>query len=334
MKRGREQIALLGAGFFAVLIAGAFGYMMIEGWDPVESLYMTVITLTTVGFGEVHPLSRPGQVFTTVLILLGVGMVAYAATVIGQFLLDGSLALKVRRRRMGKRIAGLENHYIVVGYGRTGMEVVSFLRARSMPFVVVDIDAEKVGRLEAEGIPVLEGTGHDNEVLERAGIGTARAVIACAKSDAENVFITLTAHSMRHDIQIATRCEERESESKLRRAGATHVVNPYSIAGRHLIASIYRPAVMEFFESTAMADGPNDFQELLVDPDSSVVGQTIRELGFGRDHRVSILALRKRDGAVISNPGAETKIDSMDTLLALGSVDDLDRMRGLLERPA
>lgn len=334
MRRGREQVAFVGVGIVLVLAAGTVGYMIIEGWDAVESLYMTVITLTTVGFGEVHPLSRAGLIFTTLLIILGVGLAAYAVTVVGQLMLDGTLGRLVRRRRMQMRISGLQDHYIVCGAGRTGGEVVTFLREREIPFVVIDCNPEVVSRLEAEGVPVIEGNGHDNEVLEQAGLSRARGVIACPSSDAENVFIALTARSMREDIPIACRCQERDSEEKLRHAGATHVINPYAIAGRFLATSVHRPGMLAFFETTGQPGSATDFQEFVVDPEARPVGKTIGELGIGRDHRVSILALRRHTGAVLTNPGADTQIDALDSVLALGSLDDLKTLQALLENPA
>jgi voltage-gated potassium channel len=334
VKRGREQLAIVAIGFLAVVAVGTVGYMLIEQWDVVDSLYMTVITLTTVGFGEVHSLSRVGRVFTTALIIVGVAWAAYSVTVVGQLLLDGTVARIVRRRRMEKRISGLSDHYIVCGCGRTGGEVVKFLQERKIPFVVIDVDPEVVERLRAERVPVVEGNGHDEEMLEHAGFSTARAVVACASSDAENVFIALTARSMRSDIPIACRSQERDSESKLRRAGATHVINPYAITGRYLITSVHRPAVLEFFESTTRPGSATDFQEFIVDPEAPSVGKTIGQLAIGRQHHVSILAVRRHSGTVVTNPGGDTQIDALDSILALGSINGLKTLRALLEKPA
>ena len=234
---------------------------------------------------------------------------------------------------MEKRISGLSDHYIVCGCGRTGGEVVKFLQERKIPFVVIDVDPEVVERLRAERVPVVEGNGHNDEILEHAGFSTARAVIACASSDAENVFIALTARSMRADIPIACRSQERDSEAKLRRAGATHVINPYAITGRYLITSVHRPAVLKFFESTTRPGSATDFQEFIVDPEAASVGKTIGQLGIGRQHRVSILAVRRHSGTVVTNPAGDTQIDALDAILALGSINDLESLRELLEKP-
>jgi voltage-gated potassium channel len=295
---------------------------------------MTVITLTTVGFGEVHSLTKLGRIFTTALIIVGVGWAAYSATVVGQLLLDGTVARIVRRRRMEKRISGLSEHYIVCGCGRTGGEVVKFLQERKIPFVVIDVDPEVVERLRAERVPVIEGNGHDEDVLKHAGFSTARAIVACASSDAENVFIALTARAMSADIPIACRSQERESEAKFRRAGATHVINPYAITGRYLITSVHRPAALKFFESTTRPGSATDFQEFVVDPEAPSVGKTIGQLGIGRQHHVSILAVRRHSGTVVSSPAGDTQIDALDSILALGSISDLESLRALLEKPA
>jgi len=330
-RRGREQLAFIFLGFTGVLAVGTAGYMLVERWGFVDSLYMTVITLTTVGYGEVRPLDPIGRIFTTGLIILGVGMVAYTATVIGQFVLDGTLARIVRRRRMQGHITSLKEHVIVCGMGRTGREAIAVLRSRGIPFVIIEQAEDVAEEIAAARLPVIQGSAHDNQVLAEAGIERARAVLACVGSDAENVFVALTARSMREDIPIACRCDLSESEPKLRRAGATSVVNPYAIAGRHLVGTVLQPGVMRFLETTSAPGGETDFEELVIDPGSSVVGHTLGELRIGQEYQVTILALRRASGEVVANPGASARFEAGDAILALGPLKQIGRLRILLE---
>ena len=234
----RRTLRTVACGFISLILIGTVGYHQIEGWSFVDSLYMTVITMTTVGFGEIHELSGTGRLFTIAFILLGVGVGAYAATAFAQSISDGSWIRYFRRRRMAKSIANLKNHYIVCGYGRTGRAVVHSLRERGAAYVVVEVDAEVVASLEESEVTAIRGSGHDNDVLIAAGIERAHAIIACASTDAENVFICLSARSLRADLEIATRCDDLDSVGKLEKAGANHVVTTYELAGRTLAAAV------------------------------------------------------------------------------------------------
>lgn len=234
----RRTLATVFVGLITLLALGTSGYHLIEGWDFVDSLYMTVITMTTVGFGEIHVLSERGRVFTIGFIFLAVGMAAYAATAFAQSILDGTWIRYFRRRRMEQRIAAIRDHYIVCGYGRTGRAVVHSLTERGLAYVVIEVNAGIVNELGSTGVTVIRGSGHDNEALIAAGIERARAVIACASTDAENVFICLTARSLRPDLQIASRCDDHESAGKLRKAGANEVVSTYELAGRTLAQAV------------------------------------------------------------------------------------------------
>ncbi|MBK8229295.1 MAG: potassium channel family protein [Candidatus Eisenbacteria bacterium] len=229
----------LACGAVGLLVVGTAGYHLIEQWSFVDSFYMSVITLTTVGFGEIHPLSSAGRLFTIVFILLGVGLAAFSASTIAQSLLDGTWVRYFRRRRMIRTIEALHDHYIICGHGRTGRAVAHFLRERSLPFVVIELDPKAAADIEDSGETVVWGSAHDNDVLLAAGIERAHAVVACASSDAENVFICLSARSLRTDLVIVSRCDDPESESKLRKAGASDVVTTYDLAGRAIAEAAF-----------------------------------------------------------------------------------------------
>ena len=326
LQAGLRRLYLVGIGSFSTILFGAAGYVIIEHWQPIDAIYMTVITLTTVGFGEVRPLSPLGRIFTTGLIFVGVAMLAYSASVVGAFFLDGTFTELLRRRRVNKVISTAQNHSIVCGYGRTGRVIVERLLANDIPFVVVEINPEKVAHLLQEGIAVVEGNAHDNDVLDEAGIGKAKALIACASDDAQNVFIVLSARAMRSDLIIASRSAFPESDAKLKRAGANWVVSPYTIAGDRLVAAVYRPSFVRFIESSVQQKHGFDIWEIDVAEASKAVGRTLAQLEVRQTYQAQILAIRKSDGSIMANPGADTVLNAHDVLVALGPNEDLSRL--------
>lgn len=326
LRQGLRRLYLVGLGSLAIVLSGAFGYVLIEHWEPIDAIYMTVITLTTVGFGEVRPLSPLGRVFTTGLISVGVIMLAYSASVVGAFFLDGTFTELLRRRRLNKVISKAHNHSIICGYGRTGRVIVERLLASRIPFVVVESDPRKVLHLVQDGIAVVEGSAHDNDILEEAGIHKAKALMACASDDAENVFIVLSARAMCPELIIASRVSVPESEAKLKRAGANWVVSPYCIAGDRLVASVYRPSFVRFLESSTHQDHGFDIWEVDIAADTAAARSTLAELDVPRLYKSQILAIRKTDGSILPNPPAETRLEPHDILLALGPTDELSRL--------
>ena len=333
LRAGLRRLYLVGIGSASTVLLGAAGYVVIEHWQPIDAIYMTVITLTTVGFGEVRPLSPLGRVFTTGLIFVGVAMLAYSASVVGAFFLDGTFTELLRRRRVNKVISNAQNHSIVCGYGRTGRVIVERLQANDFPFVVVEVNPDKVAQLLQEGIAVVEGSAHDNEVLEEAGIYKAKALIACASDDAENVFIVLSARAMRDDLIIASRSAYPESQPKLKRAGANWVVSPYSIAGDRLVAAVYRPSFVRFIESSVQQRHGFDIWEVDIAEESKAVGKTLGELDVRRAYRAQILAIRQVDGTILATPSADTVLNAHDALVTLGPNDELARFMADFGKP-
>lgn len=318
-----RRVSSILAGTWIIVAVGTLGYIIIEGWSPVEAFYMTVITLTTVGYGEVHPLSSVGRVFTALLIFLGVGLLAYSASVLGAFFLDGTFAYYLRRRRLNKAIGSLVNHCIVCGYGRTGRRVVSILQDRGVPFVVVEMDEEKVNALLEEGIAAVHGSAHRNEVLEAARIDSAKTLIACATDDAENVFITLSARALRGDLIIVARAEDDDSEYKLKRAGASQTINPFVFSSERLVSSAYRPNLTEFLDTHVRGLGDYDIHEFQVDDGAPIAGHALSDLNLRSEYKTTILAVRRVDGSFLPNPEPGTKLSPGDVFVGFGPKDKL-----------
>ena len=224
------------------------GYVAIEGWTPFEALYMTVTTLATVGFGEIHPLSPQGRLFTIVLIIFGVGGVLYVLTTMMQFVFEGHLGRNLERRRMERRIDQLRDHFLMCGFGRVGRQVARDFHEADIPFVIIDVHQPSLDAAAEEGYLCVRGDAADDDTLRRAGIERARGLVTCVQSDADNIFVTLSARALRADLFIVARGNNDDAAPKLRRAGADRVVSPYSIGGRQMAMLAVRPAAVEFVD--------------------------------------------------------------------------------------
>lgn len=239
----------------ALLAFGVVGYMIIEGWSFLDALYMTVISVTTVGYNEVRPLSDGGRVFTIFVILFGVGTALYILTILVQTVVEGELAAAFGVRRMQARIDALSDHYILCGYGRVGDEIATEFNQRNVPFVVVDTDEDAIARSLEAGHLVIEGDATRDDVLKQAGIDRARALMAASDSDAGNTYITLAAKALRPDLYVIARVAQAAGEPRARRAGADRVVSPYTLAGRRMALSALQPLTVEFFDLLASERG-------------------------------------------------------------------------------
>jgi len=327
LHRLRLSLALLAA----VVACGTLGYVLIAGYPLLDAFYMTVITLTTVGYGEVHPLSPAGRIFTIGLIAVGLGTVT---AVIGSAI-DIAFGEHVRealgRQRMERRLHEIRDHSIICGYGRMGQEIAREFQARGLPFVVIERDAKLAASLEAARIPYLIGDASEDDVLQRAGVERARHLIAVAPTDADNVFITLSGRSLNAQIYIVARSGREEEEYKLRRAGANRVVSPYVIGGRRIAAAVLRPEVLDFLD--LHTHGPT--QEMEIDnvpitPTAPYAGRTLRESGIRERSGCTVLAIRSAaDGRFISNPTAETVLQAGDTMIVLGTAAALEALQRL-----
>jgi len=306
---------------------GTVGYMLIEGWPALDSLYMTVITVASVGFKEVHDLSMGGQMFTIILIMVGVGVITYAAASIIQFVVEGQLRSILGRKKLEKQIANLRGHYIICGYGRIGTHIVRELEARPMPLVVVERDPKHCQRLSNDGVLYVEGDATDDDTLIRAGIKSARGLVTAVTSDTENVYITLTARGLNPDLFILARASEEGAEMKLRRAGASKVISPYVMGAARMAQAILRPSVVDFIEiATAGRNYELQIEEILVAADSKLVGENLISSGVRKDFGVIIVGIKKGATQMLFNPAPDTVLAGGDILITLGEPSAIERL--------
>jgi voltage-gated potassium channel len=321
---GRLRVAL--TVLAGVMVAGTVGYLLL-GFTVLEALYQTVTTVTTVGFREVRPLSDAGMVFTIVLILFGVGTALYALGVLIQTLVEGDLHDVFGRRRMERKIADIPEPVIVCGWGRVGRAIAKEVADAGAEPVVVDRDE---ARLETSPYPTVAGDATDDQVLRRAGLDRARALVAALDSDAGNLFVTVSARALRPDLFIVARVRVDESVEKLRRGGADRVVNPQSIGGARMAAFVLQPHVTEFLD-VVMHDRDIEFrlEEVSVAPGSTIVGATLREAQIRDRTGALVLALRDEAGAFSTNPSPDVRLDRGQVLIAIGTPDELGKLADL-----
>ncbi|HXH20739.1 MAG TPA: potassium channel protein [Dehalococcoidia bacterium] len=321
---GRVLVGLLALGVILVFATG--GYMIIEGWSFLDALYMTVITLTTVGYREVQPLSRTGMAFTMVVLFVGVGTSFYILTALVSTIIEGDLRQLFGERRMKIQVEHLKDHHIICGFGRVGEEIALEFKQRQAPFVVVDLSAEALERARAEGYLVLQGDATQEETLKRAGIERCASLIAALDSDAGNTYITLTAKMLRPDVRVVARVASASNEKKLLQAGADHIVSPYQMGGRRLALSALQPILLDFMDIVSLgSQGPGVLGEFGVDKDSGLQGRTIGEVCASAPDLV-VLAVRSERGTFIVGPAPSTRLALGDRLMVFGPEEQLRRV--------
>jgi voltage-gated potassium channel len=324
----RQLLAILTV-FIALIVGGTLGYSTLEGWSVIDSLYMTMVILSTVGLGTSRELHDSGKLFTIALITLGALTAAWAANAIGHRILENQLGDYLGRRKMDKETKKLQGHYIVCGAGRVGNRVIKEFQLTGVPFVVVEKDPALASKLSSEGALTIVGDAADEEVLQRAGIDKARGLITAISTDADNVYVTLTAKGLRPDLPVVTRAQEQSAQKKLLKAGATKVVMPYESAGQILAHSILRPNVTDFIESVTACDMAKlnlQLEEVAISPDSRIAGSTLQQSEIRKKLGIIIVAMKKKDGAMGFDPSAESRIEAGDCLIALGTADSLRKL--------
>lgn len=327
-----------------VVVVGTFGYHYIgEGrWALFDCFYMTVVTVSTVGFKETLPgISEVvgARVFTVVLIVLGSGTLLYFVSTLTGFVVEGDLFGALRRKRMQKRINEIRDHIVVCGVGSTGLYCIEELVATETPFVAVDVDEQRLLQLDdetgdAELLYVVGDATHD-QTLERAGIARARGVIAALHEDKDNVYATITARALSTEARIVAKSVEAEADDKLRRAGADAIVSPNRIGGMRLVSEIVRPQVVEFLD-TMVRDSKKSLriEELPVTADGKLAGVQLRESPIRRIADALVIAVRRPDGDYLHNPGPSTELEPGSTLIILGATADIARLRAWLDGDA
>lgn len=327
-----RKVILSLLSLFILIGGGSLGYVLIEDWEPFESFYMTVITIATVGYREVHDLSQGGKAFTVVLIIFGAGTIAYTIGSLVQFMVEGQLQALLGRKKLQKQINNLKDHYIICGFGRIGRMIARDFAAKPLPFIVVEEQPERCRRLEAEGFLFVEGDATSDEVLEQAGISRAKGLITAVTSDSANVFITLTARGINPDMFILARASEDGADLKLLRAGANKVVSPYAIGATRMAQAILRPSVVDFIDiATATESLELQIEEILIGGKSTLAGKTLINSGIRKDLGIIIVGIKK--GAhMIFNPAPSTEIEPGDILITLGeppSIKNLENIAGV-----
>lgn len=313
-----------------VLLTGVVGFHVIEEWNWFDGLYMTVITMTTVGYREVHPLSPAGEVFNIFLIVAAVISGGFLLATATQAMLEFELTNVLGRRRMEREIAKLKDHYIICGAGRVGRTVAREFRARNIPFVIVERSAANAQWALDEGVPVLIGSGATEEGLQRARIAHAKGLVSAVTTDADNLYIVLTASGMRPDLKIIARASEEEAIPKLLRAGASQVLSPYHFVGHRIVQLLLRPNVLDFID-TAFGTERLDIEigEVRVPENSSLAGKTLAEADVRQRTGVLVLALKRASGKLDFNPAPDARIQAGDFLIAIGSSDHLSKLETL-----
>lgn len=312
---------------FATILFGTIGYHVLEGWPWFDGLYMTVITLATIGYGEIHPLTAAGRVFTIILIIVGVTVFGFLVSILTQAVVENQIALALGRRRLFKDISQLKDHYILCGAGRVGMRIIDEFKKKGVDYVIIERDEIVAEKLLTKGNLVLIGDATDETVLEGARVRTAKALITAASTDAENVYIVLTARGMNPDIYIVTRANDLAAERQLKRAGANKVVSPVLMGSHRMAQAALTPAVADFIELTTMTESLDlNFEQVRIVEGSLLDGKRIKDSRIRSEHNAMIVAITPREGEMIFNPNGEQMLSAGDLLIAIGTRSGLAKL--------
>jgi len=320
----RRRLAWAGGLVAGVVLIGTLGYLLIERWSILDALYMTVITVGTVGFTEVHPMGAGGRLFTIVLIFAGIGALGFAFSQLVEFVVEGHLTGILEVRRMQKRLSLLENHTIVAGLGRVGSVVARSLAEEGAPFVVVDADPDAIELAREAGWALVQGDATEEDVLREAGVEQAKGLVTALAGDADNLYVTITARSLNPGMFIVARSSHESAEPKLMTAGANRVITPNVIGGRRMASIVLQPTVADYLDLVSGAHGVEfRLQEVELTSDSSYVGRSLSEAGIRETTGAQVVAIVNPDGTVDANPGAATTLRSGQRLVVVGSVDQV-----------
>ncbi|HEY1340916.1 MAG TPA: potassium channel protein [Bryobacteraceae bacterium] len=331
MNRLARRFSLILVAITATLLIGTVGFTFIEHYPPFDAFYMTLTTMTTVGYGEIHPLSHAGRVFNSFLIFFGVTTIFIAIGAMTQTIIELEFGDAIGKRRSKRMIDKLKDHYIICGFGRVGRGAAAELKHAGVPFVVVDISPERVERAMLAGMLAVVSDSTRDETLRTVGIERARGLVAALSTDADNLFVLLSAKGINPRIYAAARAAEEGAEEKMRRAGADAVFAPYAITGHRLAQALLRPHVVQFLDFTTKDIGEDiSIEQVRVAESSEMISRSIRDMQLGRDVGVIVLAIRKRDGAMLFNPPADTTVAGGDYLIVMGRQENLRALEGLL----
>ena len=306
-----------------VIVVGVTGYKLINGWDLLDSFYMVIITISTVGYTEVHPQGAAGRLFTSGLIVVGVGTMLYGFGVFAETLADNAFGRYRRERQLQRELNQLRDHFIICGYGRIGTQVVAEFEDHKVYYVVIDQTEEALERIRAEGRLHIEGDASKEEILKQAGIERARGLISAVDSDERAVYIVLAARAFNPNLYIVARAGRPDSIRRLELAGATRTISPYVMAGHRMADLAIRPAMVDVLDSLHHAETGIGVEEMVVSPGTPAVGKTLDEIGLFGPDTARVLALRRRDGTLHVNPNGSQRLEDGDLVIALGTEDQL-----------
>ncbi|MCP4622498.1 MAG: potassium channel protein [bacterium] len=314
-----------------ILVIGTTGYMIIEDWRFLDALYMTVITISTVGYREINQLGDAGRVFTILLVAIGVGFTLYVAAAVVQFMVEGRIRIILGRRRLDKKINRLKNHYIVCGYGRIGRVICRKLRRKPLDVVAIDNSPDLIPVMDEDGILYVSDDAADEASLIKAGIQRAKGLVAALATDMDNVFLVLTARQLAPELMIIARASQEAVKSKLQAAGADSVESPYEMGAVSMAHHIIQPTVTNFLD-LAFAHGRKDIQmeEIPVSESSELVNVPLKDSGIRQNYNLIIIAIKKPDGDMLFNPSYEAAIMPHDTVIAVGELENLEKLEKIL----
>ena len=318
-----------------VMVGGTAWFVLMENFTVLDGLYMTVITVSTVGFKEVQELDGSGRIFVVLLIISGLTVLTYTLGSLGRVIVEGSIERYVGRRRMLHEIEKMSGHYIICGHGRMGQILCEELTREGVPFVVIEGNADTAEVLAGQGYRVVEGDATEDEVLGRAGVVRAKSLVAVVSNNVDNLYITLSAREMcrgRNDsLYILARATDESASEKIKRAGADRVISPYVIGGMRIVQALLRPTVYDFVDIATQHSGLElMFEELTLPNDSKLDAVALKDSGIRRDYDIIVIAIKKPTGRMVFNPGPELALEKGDVLIALGSREQLDRLRTAL----
>ena len=326
-----RRAALVGGLLISSLGFGTIGFMVVEGYPAFDAFYMTLITVATVGYMEIHPLSHAGRVFSSFLILFGVSAVFFGVGALTQTIIELELQDTFGKRRRKRVIDGLKDHYIICGFGRVGRHAAFELQRTGVPFVIIDRSEPRAEMARQAGMHVIVADSTRDESLRQAGILRARGLVSALATDADNVFVILSAKTLNPKLTVVTRASEEEAEQKLRLAGADTVFAPFSMAGHRLAQALVRPHVSTFLDFATTAMGLDvAIEQVEVARSSEVIAKSLKELHLSRDYGVIVMAIKKAGGEMLFNPPAESTIAAGDYLIAMGAIENLQKLEKLV----
>jgi voltage-gated potassium channel len=330
-QRLRQELTIAILIFLSVLLIGTVGYQVIEGWNWLDALYMTTITLGTIGYGETHPLDENGRIFTIALIFMSIISIGFIVNRFTEAVVQGYFQEVIRLRQQKRLIEILDRHYIVCGFGRTGRQVTAEFASEDIDFVVLDKEVEQIQQAEQLGYKAVLGDASLDETLQRVAIERAVCIVCTLPSDAENLYTVLSAKTLSPDIRAIARASSEEAMQKLRRGGADEVISPYITGGKRMAAAALRPQVMDFVDGIISGANRSYYiEEFLIDSKCPQVSRTLNEARLRSQSGALVLAIRRADGTLLGGPNANTVLLEGDVLICMGTSDQLRQLNQIL----